>query len=147
MTSVVALRSGEQIVRVPNLLSDAAVKLAALGYGPGPEILVCLEGQPAALDEGDEARVLLVAQRVETCRQEVLTEVVRELLPVRIVVVARVELPREEKEVTYAVAVPGEVGLMGEVVGVALGMVSPDVLDLVADLARVVEFGVDRRAT
>ena len=71
----------------------------------------------------------------------------REFLPVRIVVVGRVELPGEEKEVTDPVAVPGEVGLMGELGAVPLGVISPDVLNLVADLAPVVEFGVDGRAT
>jgi hypothetical protein len=147
LTSTAALRRGEQVVRVPDLLGDSAVKIAALGYRLGLEFRVWLEGQAAALDEGDEARVFLVAQRIETRRQEVLTKVVRKLLLVRIVVVARIELSRQEKEVADPVAVPREVGVVGEVIAVALRVVGPYVFDLVADLARVDEFGVDRRAT
>ena len=53
---------------------------------------------------------------------------------VGVVVVAGVERLGKQQQVADPVAVPGEVGLMGELVGVSLGVVGPDVLDFVSQL-------------
>lgn len=80
LAGVVVLCDRQQIIGVPYLFGDLTVELAALNDVSGHELLIRFERQPAAFDEPDKARVLLVAHRMQTRGQDVLLEVVRSFL-------------------------------------------------------------------
>lgn len=69
---------------------------------------------------------------MEALREQVVAVVVLALFLVGLVPVAGVEALGQEQEAADPVAVLGEVGRVVELVCVALGVVGPDVLDLVA---------------
>lgn len=87
-------------------------------------------GSPLASFEAEEAGIVLVAVRVQGLREDVLAEVVRQLLLVGEIAVARVEALRKQQQGPDPIAALRELRRMGEFVGVPLGVISPDVLDL-----------------
>ena len=95
------------------------------------ELLVRPEIQAAPLDETLEPGIQLVGLRVKTAGEDVLRVVVWQFLPIRQVAVTGIKALRQEEQPADPVAVPLEVGGMIELVRVPVGMVRPDVLNLV----------------
>jgi hypothetical protein len=121
----------EQLIRIPNALGNLPVKRTALVEVSLLEPGMRSEGQAALALESQEARIVIVALRVQRTGEEVLAVVVRELPFVGQIPVAGVEALRQEQESTNAVAVCSKVSRVAELVGVALRLVRQDVFDLV----------------
>src|SRR5260370_21909420 len=75
---------------------------------------------------------MVVGALVKTAREQVLASVVLALLGVRQVAIACVEALGQKQEPTDAVPELLELAWVGELVRMALGMVGPDVLNLIA---------------
>jgi hypothetical protein len=100
------------------------------------------ERQPAFVDEVRETRVVVVGAVVEAPREQ--AGIVFAFFRVRQIAVARIEALGQQ-QATDAVAVFLELGRVRELVGVAIRMVGPDVLDLVASTAALSVFDITRR--
>lgn len=106
------------------MLGDLPIEGAAFHQVGCLELVIRLEREPRLLDEAEETRVLLVTERVKGCSEKVLFEVVRELFLVRVVVVAGVELLGEEEQTADAIAMPGKVSFVRELVSVLVSVAS-----------------------